>query len=50
MRSSGFFTEELEAGRFYIVGGHQEEKFDKAMKEILVDLKGLVEAVPVGVN
>lgn len=40
------FTEELEAGRFYIVGGHQAEEFDKAMNRIVADVKGLVEPVP----
>jgi len=40
------FTEELEAGRFYIVGGHQSEKFDKAMNRIVADVKGLVEPAP----
>ena len=40
------FTEELEAGRFYVVGGHQDEKFDKAMKRIIADVKGLAEPAP----
>lgn len=37
------FAEELEAGKFYIVGGHQDAKFDKAMDRIVEDVKGLVE-------
>jgi hypothetical protein len=40
------FTEELEAGRFYVVGGHQDEKFDKAMKRIVADVKGLAVSAP----
>ena len=37
------FTEELEAGKFFIVGGHQDAKFDRAMDRIVNDLRGLVE-------
>ena len=37
------FTEELEAGEFFIVGGHQDAKFDRAMEKIVGDLRGLVE-------
>jgi hypothetical protein len=40
------FTEELEAGRFHIVGGHQDENFDKAMKRIIADMEGLAEPAP----
>jgi hypothetical protein len=40
------FTEELEAEKFGLVGGHQSEKFDKAMKRIVADVKGLVESAP----
>ena len=40
------FTEELETGKFFVVGGHQDEKLDKAMKRIVADVKGLVEPAP----
>lgn len=40
------FTEELEAGGVYIVGVHQDAKFDKAMDRMVEDVKGLVQPPP----
>lgn len=35
-------AEELESGSFYLVGAHQDGKFDKAMDRIVADLKSLI--------
>jgi hypothetical protein len=39
-------AEPLEAGKFYIVGGHPNEKFDKAMDRLVKDVKNLVNPAP----
>lgn len=41
-------AEPLEAGKFYIVGGHQDAKFDKAMDRLVKDVKELVGDVAAG--